>query len=186
VKLRACLLLALLVPAAVWADDFKYDYVDLGHASLAPQGGQDGSGAFVDVSYTVFYQLQLRAGYSHLDYSTTPSDITAKDYTFGITGESVLTADTDVYTDLLYLSDSSHQTSSSTDDGYRLAIGLRHWALPHLELDGYLAHNYLTLSSNEAGVAALYDLTPWLSLGAVFAHDSLHTNTTSLELRAYF
>jgi len=186
VKLRTCLLIMLLIPAAALADDFKYDYVDLGHARLAPQGGQNGTGSYADLSYTVFDQIQVRASYTHLSYPATPSNITAKDYTAGVTGESVITSTTDVYTDLLYLNDSTYQGSGSTDNGYRLAIGLRHRAFEHLELDGYLAHNYLTLSSNEAGVAALFDITPWLSLGAAYAHDSLHTNTTTLKLRLYF
>ena len=188
-KPSALFLIALCVsaPAMATAPNFNYDYLDLGRTSLSPDGGQDGKGPFADLSYSIFDSVQARVSYTRLGYSSTAGSPTAKDYTLGVTGESPVSDTTDVYTDVLYINDRiTNQGVSTTRDGYRLAIGLRHRALQRLELDGYLAHNFLDTPVNEAGVGLLFDATPWLSLGVSFAHDSAYTNTTTLRLRLYF
>ena len=185
-KSPALLLIALLAPAAAFADapNFNYDYLDVGHLNYKPDGSASGSGAYADLSYSIFDSVQLRGSYAHLSY---PGNQTAKDYTLGLTGESPLNDRTDVYTDLLYLSD--RVTSSgvaSTQTGARLAVGLRHRPMQRLELDGYLAHNAVNGSSNEVGVGLFVDATSWLSVGLSYVHDSLYNNTTAVKLRLYF
>jgi hypothetical protein len=189
VKTSAFLLIAVFVsaPAMATAPNFSYDYLDIGHVSQSPDNGQSGKGAFADFSYSIFDSVQARASYSHLDYSTTPFGSTAKDYTLGVTGESPVSDSTDVYTDILYVNDRlASRGVITTADGYRLAVGLRHRAVQRLELDAYLAHNFLNTPSNEAGVGLLFDATSWLSLGLSYAHDSVYTNTTTLRVRLYF
>lgn len=169
------------------APNFDYDYLDLGHVNLAPDSGQSGKGPYADLSYSIFDSVQARVSYAHLDYDSTPNSSTAKDYTLGLTGESAVSETTDVYTDLLYLNQrTTVKGLSTTDDGYRLAIGLRHRALQRLEVDGYVAHNFLDSGSNEVGVGLLFNATSWLSFGASYAHDSHYTNTTTLRVRLYF
>lgn len=189
-KTSALLLIALSVsaPAMAEAPNFSYDYLDIGHVSQSPDSGQDSKGPYADISYSVFDSVQVRASYARLDYDATAAGSpTAKDYTLGFTGESPVSDRTDVYTDILYMNDrSTTQGVSTTQDGYRLAIGLRHRAMQRLELDGHLAHNFLNTPSNEAGVGLLFDATSWLALGVSFAHDNQYVNTTTLRLRLYF
>jgi len=189
VKPSPLLLIALCVsaPAMATAPNFSYDYLDIGHVSQSPDSGQDSKGPYADLSYSVFDTVQARASYARLDYNSTPGSPTAKDYTLGLTGESPVSDATDVYTDVLYINDRiTNQGVSTTQNGYRLAIGVRHRAVQRLELDGYLAHNFLNTPVNEAGVGLLFDITSWLSLGVSFAHDSAFSNTTTLRLRLYF
>ena len=185
-KLSAFCLLALLAPATALADqaNFRYDYLDLGHVSQAPQTGNNATGPYADLSYSIFDGVQLRASYDRLDLGTGAK---GKDYTLGFTGESPINENTDVYTDIFYVNDQVIDAGvSATENGYRLAVGLRHRLPYRFELDGYLAHNYLDTATNEAGLGLLYDATTWLSFGVGYAHDSAYTNTTTLKLRLYF
>jgi hypothetical protein len=189
VKTPALLLLAVFVsaPAMANAPNFDYDYLDIGHISQSPDNGQGSKGPYADLSYSIFDTVQTRASYTHLDYDSTAGSLTAKDYTLGVTGESPVSDSTDAYTDILYTNDRiTTKGVSTTQDGYRLAIGLRHRAIQWLELDGYLAHNFLNTPSNEAGVGLLFNATSWLSLGLAYAHDSNYNNTTTLRVRFYF
>jgi len=182
--LSACLLLAPL-PALADTPNFKYDFLEVGHLSVSPQNGGSGSGGYADFAYSFIDSVQFLAGYSRPDYG---SNFSAKDYQLGIAGEDGIVDGTDVYTDILYVNHRNTVGNTiSTDDGYRLEVGLRHrtpWS--RLELDGYLAHNYLAASSNEVGVGLLVDATSWLALGVAYSHDSQYTNTTSPRLRLYF
>jgi hypothetical protein len=197
------LLLALLAPATALAagPGFQYDYLELGHLRTQADGGQAGSGPYVDFSYSIMDAIQFRAGYASLDY---PLAVSYKDYSLGLTGEAAISGSTDVYTDVLYVNDRyDHLGNIVSDDGYRLAIGLRHrpWGWEWMELDGYVAHNYLGTgygaaagsqaaylpqSSNEVGVGAMFNATHWLSLGLLVTRDSTHDVSTSLRLRLYF
>ncbi|HEV7166172.1 MAG TPA: hypothetical protein VGO35_12400 [Gammaproteobacteria bacterium] len=188
-KPSVLILIMLLAPTSAMAvaPTFDYDYLDLGRVSLSPDNGQSSKGPYTDLSYSIFDSVQARASYTRLDYDSTPGGPTAKDYTLGLTGESAVSEGTDVYTDLLYLNERTTTNGvSTTDDGYRLVIGLRHRAFQRLEVDGYLAHNFLDSGSNEVGVGFLFEATSWLSFGASYAHDSLYTNTTTLRVRLYF
>ncbi len=186
VRLIVLLLTALLAPAAALADtpNFKYDWLEVTHQSVAPQYGQSQSGPSGDLSYTFLSDVQVRAGYGRLDIG---GGLSQKDYTFGFTGEDGLNGNTDIYTDLLYL---NHRVDTggtvTTDDGYRLAIGLRHRPWSIVEVDGWLAHNYLTQGSNELGVGLTVDATSWLGVGFSYAHDSNYANTTTVFVRWYF
>ncbi len=185
-KSPALLLLALLAPATALADapNFDYDYLDLGHVNYKPDSSASGSGPYADLSYSIFDEVQLRASYTRLSY---PAGQSGKDYTVGFTGESRVTDTTDIYTDILYLSDRVTTAGiSSTETGARLAVGVRRRAMQRLELDAYLAHDALNSSSNEVGVGLLVDATTWLSFGLSYAHDSLYDNTTTLKARFYF
>lgn len=199
-KVPALLLLALLAPAAAEADiaNFQYDYVDLGRLRVLPDGLPSGSGPSLDLSYTLIDGIQFHGSYASLKF---PAGVSYKDYTAGFTGEEPVTPTTDVFTDLLYIDDRyEHLGSSVSDDGYRIAIGLRHhpWGWERFEVDGYVAHNYLSTSvasapgvylpqsSNELGIGALFDVTPWLSVGLTLARDSNQAETTDLKVRLYF
>jgi len=201
VKVLALLLLFLPVTAFAASPNFQYDYLDLGHLRVQPDGSAIGSGGYGDLSYSIIDGVQFRGSYATLNF---PLGVTYKDYTVGFTGEEPVTPTTDIYTDLLYVDDRyDHLGQYVSDSGYRLAIGLRHhpWAWDRLELDGYLAHNfistsygagagnqtaYLPQSGNEAGVGFLVNATSWLAAGATVARDSNHDQTTMLRLRLYF
>jgi hypothetical protein len=201
---RATLFLfALLAPSAAFADThlFQYDYVDFGHVRQQADGGPSGGGAFADLSVSFLDDVQFRASYASLSY---PLGVDYKDYSFGFTGESALNDKVDVYSDVLYLDDRySRLGHSVSDSGYRLAVGLRGhpYDIQWMEVDGWLAHNwlsadydpaagsqqaYLPQSGNEIGVGVLFQPLSWLGLGASYAHDSSHANTTTLRVRFYF
>lgn len=201
-KASALLLLALFVPCAVSAAGFEYDFLDVGHTRIVPQSGAAGSGGFVDLSYGLTGDLDFRGGYTSLHY---PLGVDYKDYTAGIGGQSSINDTTDVYTDLLYVNDRySHLSYSFSDDGYRLAIGLRHrpWGWEFLEVDGYLAHNYLSGNggnavsgpytanipgvSSEIGASLLYNPLRWLAVGVGFSRDNNSNDAVNLKLRLYF
>lgn len=202
-KAPLLLLLALLAPGAACAADFDYDWLDLGHTRVTPQGGPSGSGSFVDLSYGVTGDVEFRGGYASLHY---PLAVDYKDYSVGLAGESPVVDGTDVYTDLLYVNDRySHLGTSLSDDGYRVAIGLRHrpWGWDFLEVDGYVAHNYLSGNSgangtggalgayvpkvsSEIGLGLLYQPLHWLALGGGFSRDNNSDDSVSLKLRLYF
>lgn len=186
VKLSALLLITLLAPATTLADqaNFNYDYLDLGHVSEAPQTGSKASGPYADLSYSLMDGVQFRASYERLDLG---GGTKGKDYSLGLTGEAPVNDTTDVYTDILYVNDQlTNLGVSTTTNGYRLAVGMRHRLPYRFELDGYLAHNYLDTPTNEAGIGVLYDATSWLSFGLGYAHDSAYTDTTTFKLRIYF
>lgn len=188
-KPSALFLLALLAPAAAFADapNFKYDYLEAGHLNVSPQNDQNGKGNYVDLSYSIFDGVQVTGSYARLDYDSTPGKPTAKDYTFGFAGESRLTDDTDAYTDVLYVNDQvDNRGVSTTENGYRLEIGLRRALTSWAELDGFLAHDYLNTSDNEIGLGVMFDPVPWFALGLSYAHNNAYTNTTTLRLRLYF
>ena len=180
------LLCLLLTPLSAFADTpvFKYDYLDLGHVSIDTQDSGKGSSVFADLSYSLMDSVQGVAGYQKPTY---PGGVSSKDYYLGIAAEDGIDYRTDVYTDLLYLNHRDQTlNSTNTENGYRLEVGLRRRAWERIELDGWLAHNYLNNASNEAGIGLLVDATSWLSVGLSYSHDSQFNNITSFRLRLYF
>jgi len=203
VRSTVLLLGALSAPFTALADapNFQYQYLEVGHQHIGLDHGPSGTGPYVDLAYTVVDSVQLRASYASISY---PMGVSYKDYSVGFTGEDPISDSSDVFTDVLYVNDRyDYLGKYVSDDGYRLAIGIRQrpWKLQNLELEGWLARNflgttqasgsgsqqaYLPQASNEIGVGALYDATGWLALGLRFSHDSQYTNTTSLRIRLYF
>ncbi|MGA9852296.1 MAG: hypothetical protein WBR15_05135 [Gammaproteobacteria bacterium] len=188
-KISICLLSCLLLcpVAALAADPFNYDYVELDYQHLSPQNGGTEHGPGLDFSYTVYDSLQVVGSYARLDASAPVSSITYDDYFVGIRGESNFDDSTDFVTDILYLSNhAGYQGTSSTDNGYRLALGLRHLFTARLEFDGSVGHNWLNQSSNDVTGGLLFNATSWLAVGASYSHNGVTNNTTSLQLRIYF
>jgi hypothetical protein len=176
----------LLIPLPALADtpNFKYDYLDVGHVTVMPQSSGNGSSTFADLSYSLMDAVQGVAGYQKPTYS---GGLSSKDYYLGIAAEDGIDYRTDVYTDILYLNRRDQALSSATtENGYRLEVGLRRRVWERIELDGWLAHNYVNNASNEAGVGLLVDAMSWLSVGVSYSHDSQFTNITSFRLRFYF
>jgi hypothetical protein len=183
--LLGCFLLCPVVALA--ADPFNYDYVDLGYQHQSLENGSTSKGPDLEVSYTIWSQLQVVGGYARLDTSAPISDIANHNYYAGIRGENNFSDSTDFFTDILYLNDHArYQGMGSSDDGYRLALGLRHLFNHWVEFDGSLGHNWLDQSSNDATVGLLLNATSWLAVGASYSHSSLTSNTSSLRLRIYF
>lgn len=188
-RIRTCLLIcALLLPAAAWAaDPFAYQYVELGYQHQAPQNGASIKGPRVDIAYTVFPALQLLGGYARLDAATPISSTTYDDYFVGIRGESSYTDSTDFYTDIMYLNNHrNYLGAGSTDNGYRLALGMRHLLTPWLEFDGSIGHNWLDQAANDATVGLVINATGRFAVGVNYSHSSVTRNTAGLLLRAYF
>ncbi|MFI4967257.1 MAG: hypothetical protein ACHQAU_00915 [Gammaproteobacteria bacterium] len=196
-----CCLLSVLPSAFADTHVFDYNYLDVGHARYQPDGGQAGSGTYAGLSYGFLDDVQLDVGYGSLSF---PLGVSYKDYDIGITGESAINAQTDIFTDLLYLNDRyDHIGHYVTDDGYRLALGMRHHPaqLEWMELDGWLAHNWMSAnpspaagmqqaflppSSSEIGAGVMFQPIHWLSFGLSYAHAFNAGNTLSLRLRFYF
>lgn len=183
--LSACL---LLVPVVTWAGNFNYDYAQLDYQHIDPQLGGTSKGPDLQLSYTIpDMGVQLLAGYARLDTSATPADISKHNYWIGLRGENGFGDSTDFYTDILYLNNrASFQGSVSTENGYRLLVGMRHKVTTRIEFDGNLAHDYLDQSSNEAAIGLIFNAMRHLAVGLSYAHDSLHNNTATLSLRFYY
>lgn len=183
--LLACL---LLIPAVVRADNFNYDYLELNYLHDAHDSGESSKGPQALISWTVpELDVQVLAGYAHLNTPASPANINSKNSLFGIRAENDFSDATSFYTDILYINDESNPfglTVSNT--GFRLRLGMRHRLLPRLELDASLAHDYLSGSSNQAALGLLFNVTSYLAVGASYAHDSLKNNTASLRLRVYY
>ena len=194
-------LLLLPLPALADTHVFDYDYLDVGHARYQPDGGPSGSGSYADLSYSFLDDVQLRAGYGSLDF---PAAVSYKDYDIGLSGESAINPYTDIYTDLLYLNDRyDHLGNHVTDDGYRVAVGVRHqpYKLQWMEVDGWVAHNWMSAalsatggpqqaflppSATEIGAGIMFQPIHWLSFGLSYAHAFNGGNTTDLRVRFYF
>lgn len=188
-KPSTLVLLVALAPAAALADNpnMKYDYLEAGRLNVSPQTDQNGTGPYVDLSYSIFDGVQITGSYARLSYDSSPGKPTAKDYSFGFSGESPLDEDTDVYTDVLYLNDQTDTGGvHATDNGYRLEIGVRRALKPWVELDGFLAHDYVNTPDNEVGLGVMFNPLPWCAVGVSYAHNNAYINTTTLRLRLYF
>ncbi|HEX5339349.1 MAG TPA: hypothetical protein VFX47_00530 [Gammaproteobacteria bacterium] len=188
-KLSGLLLASLLLtPATVFANNFNYDYAELYLQHTTPQVGESSKGPALDLSYTMTSMgAQLLAGYARLDTPATPADINNHNYWLGLRGENSFGSSTDFYTDILYLNNrATFHGSSSTENGYRLLLGLRQRITARFEFDGSLAHDYLDQSNNEAAIGLLFNATSYLAVGLSYAHDSLRNNTLTLRLRVYY
>jgi len=189
VKAATCLLCCLLLcpVMAVASDPFNYNYVDLGYQHQSLTDSSTSKGPELALSYTLWSQLQAVAGYARLDTSAPVSNTTNDNYYVGIRGENTVGDSTDFYTDILYVDNhTSYQGVGSTNNGYRLALGLRHLLNNRVEFDGSLGHNWLDQSSNDATIGLLFNATSWLAVGLSYSHSSLTSNTSSLRLRLYF
>ncbi|MGA9855291.1 MAG: hypothetical protein WBR29_08465 [Gammaproteobacteria bacterium] len=184
-SLLGCVLLCPMVALA--ADPFNYDYAEINYQHNSPDSGSTANGPGLAVAYTIWSEIQLVGGYARLDASAPVSDITYDNSYAGIRGESNFNASTDFYTDILYLNNhTSYQNISSNDDGYRLALGMRHLFSRWIELDISAGHNSLNQSSNDGTIGLLVNATSWLAVGVSYSHNSATNNTSSLRLRTYF
>lgn len=188
-KISLCLLAcALLCPAVALATSpFTYDYAELSYQHQTPQDGASAKGPGVDIAYTVFPALQVLGGYARLNAATPISSTIYDDYFAGIRGESNYDDVTDFYTDILYLNNHSRYLGAGrTDNGYRVALGMRHLITPWLEFDGSIGHNWLDQSSNDATIGLLVNATGQFAVGANYSHSSVTNNTVGLLFRLYF
>jgi len=178
----------LLFPVIAWAaDPFNYDYVEANYQHQSLYDGSTANGPGLAVAYTVWSELQLVGGYAHVSTSAPISDIINDNSYAGIRGESNFTDSTDFYTDILYLNNhASYQGMSSNNDGYRLALGMRHLFSQWIEFDVSVAHNSVNQSSNDGTAGLLFNASSWLAVGVSYTHNSATNNTSSLRLRAYF
>lgn len=183
IALMFCTLLCPLTVLA--ADAFSYNYAELDYQHQTATGSQTLKGPNLDFSWTVFDQLQIVGGYGRLAASS--PDISSNAYTVGIRGDASFSDQTDFTTDILYL---NHRNSvngiSSTDNGFRLALGFRHLLTTRVELDGSIGHNWLNQSSNDASLGLLFNATSRLAAGLSYGHNGVTGNTTSLRVRFYF
>jgi Outer membrane protein beta-barrel domain len=189
VKISAALLsCVLLCPVMAFAaDPFNYDYVEANYQHNSPDTGTTAKGPGVAVAYTIWSEIQLVGGYARLDASAPVSDITYNNYYAGIRGESNFNESTDFYTDVLYLNNrTEYQSTSTTNTGYRLAVGMRHLYSRWIELDITAGHNSISQSSNDGTIGLLVNATSWLAVGVSYSHNSVTNNTSSLRVRAYF
>lgn len=178
-----CVLLYPLTTLA--AGSFNYNYVDLGYQHQVAPGEPTLTGPNLDLSWTVYNELQIIGGYGQLSASS--PDVSNHDYSIGIRGDTSFSEQTDFTTDILYLYDrSTISGNTGTDNGYRLALGFRHLFNQWLELDGDLGHNWLNQSSNDASLGLLFNATSWLATGLSYSHNGITGNTANVSVRFYF
>lgn len=183
--LFACLALA---PVAASAANFDYQYAELSYQRTAAHVGDGAKGPAVQFAYAFSgMDLQLLAGVARLDTPASPADINNHNYWVGFRGEDSFGNDTDFYTDILYLNNrTAIQSRSSTDNGYKLTLGVRHRMASRFEFDASASHYYLTQGINEAAVGIVFNATRRFALGLSYAHDSQLDNTTTLRFRVYY
>ncbi|HKT32056.1 MAG TPA: hypothetical protein VJS89_06150 [Gammaproteobacteria bacterium] len=177
---------ALMCPlSALAADNFNYNYAELGYQRQVTPGGPTFKGPALDFSWTAYNELQVIGSYDRFTVSS--PDISDSNYSIGIRGDSSFSEQTDFTTDILYVDNRATMSgSSSTDNGYRLAFGFRHLFNQWLELDGSIGHDWLTRSSNDVGLGLLFNATTRLAAGLSYSHNSVTGNTASANVRFYF
>ena len=177
---------ALMCPVTAMADSsFRYNYAELGYQHQTVPANTTLKGPALDFSWTVYNQLQIIGGYNR--FTASAPDISNDDYSVGIRGDSSFSEQTDFTTDILYLHNrESVLGSTSTDNGYRLALGFRHLFNQWVELDGSLGHNWLNQSSNDANLGLLFNATSRLAAGISYGHNNVTGNTAGASVRLYF
>ena len=193
--------ICLTLPLAAMAQDFSYDYVQLGYANSEI----DSIDADVDVdSYglgggwapTANSYTRIDLAYSEMD--NTPLD--GRDYSVTVGGRTSLTDCIDMYLGVIGAYSRVSDVPNSSDlDAYGLGaeIGMRSWLFPQLELD--VKGTYLDLYSGDlddagvdtddftASIGARFYATPVFSIGGGYSYavDS-ETETLSAGVRYDF
>jgi hypothetical protein len=177
-----------MTPVAVSAANFHYQYAELSYQRTTAHVGNGAKGPAIQFAYSFSgMDLQLLAGVARLDTPASPADINGHNYWVGFRGEDSFGDNTDFYTDILYLNNrTTIQSSSNTDNGYQLTLGVRHRMAQRLEFDASASHYYLAQGINEAAVGLVFNATGHLALGISYAHNSLLDNTATLRFRVYY
>lgn len=176
--------ICLTLPLAAMAQDFSYDYVQLGYANSEIDAGNDD----VDVdSYgvgagwapTAHSYTRIDLAYSELD--NTPID--GRDYSVTVGGRTSLTDCIDMYLGVIGAYSRVSDVPNSSDlDAYGLGaeIGMRSWIFPQLEID--VKGTYLDLYSGDlddagidtddftASIGARFYATPVFSIGGGYSY----------------
>ena len=182
---KAILGICLTLPMAAMAQEFSYDYVQLGYAnSELDAGGSndvdvDSVGVAVGWAPTANSYTRLDLAYSELD--DTPID--GRDYAVTVGGRTSLTDCIDMYLGVIAAYKRFSDVPGSSDlDAYGLGaeIGMRSWLFPQLELD--VKGSYLDLYSGDlddagidtddftASIDARFYATPVFSIGAGYSY----------------
>lgn len=194
--------ICLTLPMAAMAQEFSYNYVQLGYANSEIDADHSSD---VDVdSYALGAGWAPTANsYTRLDLAYSELDNTAidgRDYALTVGGRTSLTDRIDMYLGVTAAYERFSDLPGSSDlDSYGLGaeIGMRSWLFPKLELD--VKGSYLDLYSGDlddagfdtsdftASIAARFYATPVFSIGAGYAYAvDAETNTLSAAVRYDF
>lgn len=194
-------LATVVVSTTASADAPRYDFADVLYQGINdPSGsglnsdhtiGLDGSYAFTDNLVGLASYGHETADFNLGGFSGTVSGNT---YSAGLGYRIPLTDGIDLMPNLSYLSEHASATStgfsnSTSNSGYDVGLQLRAMITSQFELDANVDHATPGSSSNEIGVAALYNFTSAFAVGVGYASAKSNGQNTSgwtLALRYYF
>lgn len=199
--LFAAVVAAAAMSTAAYADAPRYDYVDLSYGSFNDPSGSNLSSDHaygLGASYAITDKWLVGGAYSHESADWKPSGLSGSasgnGYEAGLAYRIPLSDSVDLVPNLSYLSEHVSFSvpgfsSSSTDTGYDAGVLLRANVTSAVELDASADHSSPGSSSNDVGVAALYnfDRSFAVSLGYdVSRSNGQNVSGWSVALRYYF
>ncbi len=194
---------AAVAASTVYADSPNYDYLDLSYANFSDpsnSGLSSDHGYGLDGSYAFTSNIIGMASYGHekadINAFGSSGTTTGNDYSAGLGYRFALTDSLDLVPNLSYVHTSQSLdapglvlSDSGSNSGYDAGVLLRAMVTPAVELDANVDHSTPGSSSNDIGVAGLYNFTRSFAVG--LGYDSITSQgqtggSWSLALRFNF
>jgi hypothetical protein len=194
---------AAVAASTAYADAPRYDYLDLSYASFndpSNSGLSSDHGYGLDGSYAFSDNIIGMASYGHekADVNAFGSSGTTSgnDYSAGLGYRFALSDSLDLVPNISYVHTSQSLdapglalSGPSSNSGYDAGVLLRAMVTPAMELDANVDHSTPGSSSNDIGVAGLYNFTRSFAVGLGYDSATSQGQTSgswSVALRYYF
>ncbi|MGA9852491.1 MAG: outer membrane beta-barrel protein [Gammaproteobacteria bacterium] len=200
--------LTIAAPLAANAAAPDYNYLDLSYSKTTTDGFAGGKGYQFDGSYGFSENWFVAGGYGHNSFNggSLTGGFFTSDLTLTVGGHLALTDSVDLVGRVGYAEDHWKQgpstnlfpgftvSTSDSQDGYDLGVGIRAMVIDQLELNVFIDHDNVGLLSHDhnksesvATVGALYSFTSNFGLGASYARSNVDsTGNWMLTGRWYF
>jgi len=180
-------LLVLITANSAQANNFNYNYVELGYAAI--NDSEIEGGVIVSGSYDIKENINI-VGDVFVSTSSDSGNVDVDSYRLGVGYHMPLSNQTDVLAEAGLFNASAEAsgggiTINRDDSGYQLSAGVRHKLAENIELQGRVNYkNSDDISERNYIAGARYYFNPTLSAGAEFntgADDGSESITTSLR-----
>ncbi len=182
-------LLVLTISTSTYANNFNYNYVELGYAAVTDF--EINGGVIVSGSYDIQENINIIGDIFVSTGSDTDNvDVDLDSYRLGVGYHMPISGKTDVLAEVGLFNVSAKANSrgitiNRDDSGYQLSAGVRHKLAEKIELQGRINYrNSDDLSDRNYQLGARYSFNPAISVGADFntgAEDGSESLTTSIR-----